>query len=554
MRVLVPPAFTMTGEQDLDSHVVREVTAKSLVDHIFFQADAQISHEQGQALARIAITSVIALVLLAYAAVDQGGSIAPFNLILAPGYALFSVAYYRWIAGHPLCCRWRRYLVILLDLGMTGYVSFLFDLAGLGFYAVFLWIIIGNGLRFGPHYLVVATGVGTASFLSATWLNGTLTAHPGIVVGLVLGLLMMPRFFLAMIHRLADANRLLARKKEEAEYQAGHDVLTGLPNRALLENILGHSLLQAEREGTRLAIVFIDLDSFKAINDNFGHAVGDELLQATARCLRARVRASDTVARLGGDEFIVLLEDCGEPSEVAAIVDQLFGCSGRYYRIGHHETYMTWSSGVAVFPNDGTDSGTLIKNADTAMYQAKENGRNRYCFYTSEMNSRAIDRLVLENKLRVALERDEFELWYQPQYDLRDGRITGVEALLRWRRPGVGLVSPQEFVPLLEETGLIVPVGTWVLHAASRQMMNWRRRGGAPLRLAVNLSTSQFMEPNLERVVAGALGASGLEPRYLELEITESSLMQNQEMAASTLERLNATGVGVVIDDFGTGY
>ena len=554
MRALVPPAFTMTGEQDLDSHVVREATAKSLVDHIFFQADAQISHEQGQALARIAITSVIAFVLLAFAAVEQDRSIAPFNLILAPGYALFSVAYYRWIAGHPLCCRWRRYLVILLDLGMTGYVSFLFDLAGLGFYAVFLWIIIGNGLRFGPHYLVVATAVGTASFLAATWLNGTLTAHPGIVVGLVLGLLMMPRFFLAMIHRLADANRLLARKKEEAEYQASHDVLTGLPNRALLENILAHSLSQAEREGTRLAIVFIDLDSFKAINDNFGHAMGDELLQATARCLRARVRASDTVARLGGDEFIVLLEDCGEPSDVAAIVDQLFGCSGRYYRIGHHETYMTWSSGVAVFPNDGTDSGTLIKNADTAMYQAKAAGINQFRLYDALMSAEVAEQLRLRDALRRAIDKGQFEVHYQPQVSFPEARVANVEALLRWRHPDRGMLLPAAFLAAAEQSGLIVPLGQWVIEQAIADASRWRGEKIGDLKVHVNVSPHQLAQPGFIDAVCGLCEQYRWSPADLGLEITEGTLIDDLDVVSKTLAQLRRRGFVISLDDFGTGF
>jgi diguanylate cyclase (GGDEF)-like protein len=544
----------MVREQDLDSHVVREADAKSLVDHIFFQADAQISHEQGQALARIAITTVIAVLLLAFATFDRDGSIAPFNLILAAGYALFSVVYYRWIAGRPLCCRWRRYLVILLDLGMTGYVSYLFDLAGLGFYAVFLWIMIGNGLRFGPHYLGVATLVGTASFSLATYFNGTLAAHPGVVVGLVLGLLMMPRFFLAMIHRLADANRLLAKKKEEAEYQASHDVLTGLPNRALLESILVHALSQAEREGSRLAIVFIDLDSFKAINDSFGHAVGDELLQSTARCLKRRVRASDTVARLGGDEFIVLLEDCGEPADVAAIVDQLFGCSGRYYRIGHHETYVTWSSGVAVFPNDGTDSSTLIKNADTAMYQAKAAGINQFRLYNAAMSSQVAAQLQLRDALRRAIDKEQFEVHYQPQVSFPEAHIANVEALLRWRHPDRGLMLPAEFLAAAEQSGLIVPIGRWVIERAIVDVCRWREEGLGHLKVHVNVSPHQLGQSGFIDEVCRLCELYHWPPADLGLEITEGTLIDDLDAVVKTLEQLRQRGFVISLDDFGTGF
>ncbi len=549
-----PVLRLMVGDRDLDSHLVRAVTTKSLIEHIFFQADAQVSHEQGQALARIVITSMIALVVLTFVVFDAARGIAPVNVGLALGYALFSVAYYRWIAGRPLCCRWRRYLVILLDLGMTGYLCYLFGIGGLGFYAVFLWIIIGNGLRFGPHYLAIATAVGTLSFLLATWLSGALDAQPGIVLGLVLGLLMMPRFFLAMIHRLADANRLLASKKAEAEYQASHDTLTGLPNRALLESMLAHSLSQARREDTRLAIVFVDLDNFKAINDNFGHAAGDELLQGIAHCLKGRLRASDTVARLGGDEFIVLLEDCGDPAGVAAIVDQLFGCSGRYYRIGHHETYVTWSSGVAVFPSDGTDGSTLIKNADTAMYQAKAAGINQFRLYDARMSAEVAEQLELRDALRRAIDQDQFEVRYQPQVSFPDARVTHVEALVRWRHPERGVLPPAAFIAVAEQSGLIVPIGRRVIERAIADVSAWRGRGVTGLKMHVNVSPHELAQPGFVDEIDQLCTRYHWSPADVGLEITEGTLIDDLDAVCETLTLLRSRGFVISLDDFGTGF
>ncbi len=544
----------MNRDEDLDSHLVREAGSRSLVDHIFFHADAEVSHEQGQALARIAVTSVITLIVTTFATLDTAANISSFHLLLAAGYTLFSVIYYRWITWQPRCCRWRRYLVIVLDLGLTGYTNYVFGLAGLGFYGVYVWIIIGNGLRFGPHYLMVATLVGSISLAGATWANGTLQAYPGIVVGLLLGLLLMPRFFLAMIHRLADANRLLARKKEEAEYQANHDVLTGLPNRASLEAILRHSLMQAERDETRLAVVFIDLDGFKSINDNFGHTAGDDLLRQVARCLHEHVRASDTVARLGGDEFIVLLENCGEPTDVAAIVGQLYACSGRYYRISHHETYVTASCGVAVFPNDGRDGSTLIKNADTAMYQAKAAGINQYRLYDPQMSAEVAEQLELRDALRRAIERYEFEVHYQPQISFPEGRISNVEALVRWRHPERGLLLPAAFIESAEQTGLIAAIGHQVLEQTLADASRWRTLGLGYITAHVNVSPHQLAQPGFVDEICGLCERFNWPPSNLGIEITEGTLIDDLEAVSIVLGQLRDKGFVISLDDFGTGF
>ena len=546
----------MVESDDLDGHLVREAAAKSLVDHIFFEADAQSSHERGQALARIAITATVALLLLLHTATTATplSGRSELNLLVGIGYAVFSVPYYRWIIRQPRCCRWRRYLVIALDLGVTAYFTFAFGLAGLGFYAGFLWVIIGNGLRYGPHYLAVAAALGTAFFLLATLGNGSLSSQPGIVMGLLLGLLLMPRFFLAMIHRLGDANRLLAKKKQEAEYQATHDALTGLPNRTLLEGILARELAAAKRDGLRLAVAFIDLDSFKSINDNFGHHAGDELLRQFAACLQGRVRGSDTVARLGGDEFIVLLHNCGDPGTVAAVVGQLFACSGRYYRIGHQETYVTWSCGVAVYPHDGNSGSALIKHADTAMYQAKSAGSGQFRLYDVAMSAEVAEQLELRESLRRGIEQRQFEVHYQPQVSLPGERIENVEALVRWRHPLRGLLYPGDFIDAAEQTGLIVDIGYLVLEQAVADARCWREQGLGEIRVHVNISPHQLTQPGFVDRVRRMCETHRCPPASLGLEITENTLISDLDATSDVLARLRGDGFIISMDDFGTGF
>jgi diguanylate cyclase (GGDEF)-like protein len=542
------------ADEDLDSHVVREASGKSLVDHVFFQADAQVSHEQGQALARIVIVTIVTLVLLGFYTADPGRPHLFFDLMLSATYALVSLAYHRWVSWKPHDYLWRRYIVIVTDLGLTGYINYRFGVAGLGFYPIYLWVVIGNGLRFGSHYLGVATAVGILSFSLANGLSGAASSHPGVFVGLLAGLLLMPRFFLVMIRRLADANRILARKKQEAEHQATHDLLTGLPNRSLLEDRVSQAVAQAKRTASHLALAFIDLDNFKSINDNFGHDAGDQLLSQVAECLTRSVRDTDTVARLGGDEFIVLLENCGDANSVAAIVDQLFGCSGRYYRIGHRETYVTWSCGVAIYPHDGATGGELIRNADTAMYKAKETGTNLFRLYDAEMSSSVAQQLVLRDALRRAIEDHQFEVHYQPQLLFPDGRVTNVEALVRWRHPDRGLLYPADFIAAAEKTGLVIQIGYQVLEQSLRDARRWRDDGVGEFRVHVNVSPHQLVQHDFPDVLKRLCEQYDWSPQNLGLEITEGVLIEDTGQSRAMLERLRGLGVVVSLDDFGTGF
>ena len=337
-------------------------------------------------------------------------------------------------------------------------------------------------------------------------------------------------------------------------YSAQHDFLTGLPNRMLLNDRVGQAIAFAPRHNRKVAVLFLDLDGFKHINDSLGHPIGDKLLQSVTKRLVDCVRASDTVSRQGGDEFVVLLSELEYPESAAVTARRMLQSVAEPHSIDQHELHITTSIGVSVYPDDGLDAETLIKNADTAMYQAKENGRQSYKFFKSAMNVRAVERQSIEESLRRALERQEFSLHYQPKINLRTGEISGAEALLRWTHPTRGPVSPAQFIPVAEDCGLILPIGKWVLREACAQARAWLDAGLPLGTIAVNISGMEFRDDNfLDRVFA-ILSETGLDPKSLELELTESVLMRRAESAASVLQSLRASGVQLAIDDFGTGY
>ncbi len=346
-------------------------------------------------------------------------------------------------------------------------------------------------------------------------------------------------------------------KQSEAklEHMAHYDPLTHLPNRLLIRSRLEHALERARRQGARVAVLCLDLDRFKNINDSLGHPVGDQLLVALARRLGARLRADTTLGRLGGDEFVILLEDLKHTEAAAIVAQDVLRTLEQPFPLGEHEeVFIAASVGISLFPEDASDATQLFRNADAALYQAKEHGRNTYRFYTEALTRAADQRLALESHLRRALERGEFLLHYQPQVAVADGRLIGVEALVRWQHPERGLVPPAQFIPLAEETGLIVPLGEWVLYTACAQMQTWRAQGLAPFTMAVNLSSRQFHQGDLTSLVQTVLATTGLPPSLLELEITESAIMQQGGQAIAILDALKALGVKLSIDDFGTGY
>lgn len=354
----------------------------------------------------------------------------------------------------------------------------------------------------------------------------------------------------------AAQQELAERKRVEdiLRYLAYHDTLTDLPNRTLFNDRLSVALNQAKRNNSNFAVMFLDLDYFKMVNDTLGHDVGDRLLKGIASKLSNLLRKGDTISRIGGDEFTILLHGINHAEDAAMVAQKIIDTLREPWVVGVHEFHITTSIGIALYPNDGEDQETLIKNADAAMYQAKQNGRNNFQFYTPAMNARAIYRLELENHLRKALERKEFVIHYQPQVEISTGLILGIEALIRWQHPEWGLISPAEFIPIAEDTGLILSIGEWVIRTACQQAKRWQDQGFPPLRVSVNLSARQFQQPNLVLKVADILSETGLDPRWLELEITESIAMKDVEFTGKMLFELRKMGITIAIDDFGTGY
>jgi len=354
----------------------------------------------------------------------------------------------------------------------------------------------------------------------------------------------------------AQLGSVIRQKRSEARlmYLAQHDLITDLPNRALFHDRLQQAMRDADRYERLVAVAFLDLDRFKTINDSLGHEIGDRLLQAVAERLSACVRAADTVARLSGDEFTIVLPDLGHVDDAARVAEKIVAHFRHPFQVNGMELFVSASIGITIYPFDDTDVKGLLRNADVAMYRAKAKGRNTYEFYAAEMTAQVQEQLSLEGALRRALERNEFVLEYQPVVDVHDGHIIGAEALLRWHHPERGVIAPGSFIPLAEETGLIVPIGAWVLATACAQGAAWRAAGFDRLRLSVNISARQFLQPGLIEAVTAALGDSGFDRRWLELEITESLLLQNVDTTLHSLAALHQMGVHLSIDDFGTGY
>jgi diguanylate cyclase (GGDEF)-like protein len=352
----------------------------------------------------------------------------------------------------------------------------------------------------------------------------------------------------------ADLEELVEQRTAELDHVSLHDAITGLPNRALFEDYLSKALASAQSGQQPLALIFFDLDRFKRINDTLGYRTGDRILRQVADRLRDCAGEGDVVARIGGDEFARFAPRMSSPEDAVGIAQRIHGALKTPFEIDDQELFITASIGISLYPGDGEDAQTLLKNATAALYRSQQQAGDNYQFYTADMNDKALRRLTLENRLRRAVEREELTVYYQPKIDIATKRIVGMEALLRWHAPELGMVSPAEFIPIAENSGLIIPIGEWILRAACAQNKLWQDGGLARLRVAVNLSARQFQQPNLTAVIARILDETKLDSRYLELELTESSIMQSADSAMRTLGELKEMGIEISIDDFGTGY
>lgn len=538
------------GQRSLPPARRRGTRGRTLLQSIFFRPEREITQEQGQALTRVILAAIGTVLFFAARAFDQGDD--PFLLALA--YMLASLLYLSFVSRHKQDYLWRRYVVIVLDLGVATYLAAHFSTSGIAFYPLFLWVMIGNGLRYGQRFMQVATLFGLLGFTGAMASSGFLWDNPGTYIGLMTGLVLMPKFFMVMIERLAEANVELTEQKEQAEFMATHDVLTGLPNRAYLQTRLEQAISRAQRRNSQVAVAFIDLDSFKSINDSFGHEYGDYLLSQVADAMRGVLRSSDTVARLGGDEFVVVIDDYNDPGRIGRVIERLFSCVGRYYTIGEYETFVTWSCGVVVYPSDGADIHSLLKHADTAMYAAKARGPNNYAFYDRVMSEQVSGQLALRDELRLALQKQQLELYYQPIIDAGSGRVTSAEALLRWHHPARGLLAPGSFIGVAEQSGLINPIGDWVLREALRFAEVWQARASGPITMHVNVSPHQLKQDGFVDKIRALLAEVRLPSCVLDLEMTESALLEDEHRAEALLESLKALGIKLALDDFGTGF
>jgi diguanylate cyclase len=418
-------------------------------------------------------------------------------------------------------------------------------------------VIMGFAIT-GMHY----TGMAAALFapdsvcrgganVDNSWMAGTIAGCTFMILCVTLALSLYDARVASGAARMAAS---LQEANEELQRMALQDGLTKLPNRILLEDRLGQSIVHAQRSRSVCAVLFVDLDRFKTVNDTLGHFIGDEVLKEVAARLLASVRAADTVSRIGGDEFVVLLGEISQADDAARTAGKIIAALARPFQILGHELVITPSIGISLFPFHGKDARALISNADAAMYGVKKSGRNNFQFFSEENTTFFPERLQMENELRQAVARRQFELHYQPRVTVADGEVIGMEALLRWRHPLKGMVMPDDFIPLAEETGLILPIGDWALQEACRQNRAWQDKGLPPVRVAVNISALQFHQKDLLDRIGQALKKSGLAPGYLELEITESVVMQKASEAIGTLQQLARMGVHISIDDFGTGY
>ena len=447
-------------------------------------------------------------------------------------------------------------------LQMTRYVLAGVVLAG----ATMLLLAEPLRARIAASVIAVAYAVAGTAFLAArtrrAGIGFTVAALAFFVYAVtsMLGLASVD-FLLQSIIGIGMIACLLEDEREAAElaaveiaHVAYHDALTGLPNRPLFMDRLIVALAQVRRTSQQLAVFFLDLDRFKDINDSLGHHAGDTLLKAAAERIRRSVREGDTVARFGGDEFTLLIPRIENIEDAAKIAQKIMDALKLPFLIGDQELFVTASVGIGIFPSDGVDPETLVRNADTAMYRAKEQGRDAYQLYAPAMNATAVERLALENQMRKALTQRELRLFYQPLVDLASKRIVGLEALIRWQHPELGLLQPAQFISTAEVSGLIIPIGKWVLQTACRQIQQWQKRVDPDFTVSVNLSARQFQQLDLVSSVAEALDETGIDPQTLELEITESNAMHNTAMTMQTLRELKNLGVRISMDDFGTGY
>jgi len=448
----------------------------------------------------------------------------------------------------------RKHLVLLSDVLILSSSISLFGVSGAPIYPVYIWLVIGSGLRFGLHFLHYTSAISIFGFSIAVCMSPSWMAQIELAIGLGIAMIIMPLFFLKLLKQNYKTMELLERKIKETEHMVIHDALTNLPNRLYLEQKLTLAMTSYKTNEHQLTLFFVDLNSFKFINDTFGHVTGDELIIKFSKRLESCLRTSDMLCRLSGDAFMILLDSQHSHEYSAQLATKLIEKTTGQYQIHGHDIFVNFSVGIAHYPLDGDDVESLIKNADTALHYAKKHTKSHYRFYDKQMSKEMSDELTVQTDLRKALEKNEFELYYQPQVNTKSGNVTGAEALLRWNHPIKGLINPESFIDAAERNAIMFDIGRWIVERACADRARWNTLGITEINLSINVSGRQFLEETFVEHLSQSLDRYNIAPHQIALEITERIFVHESATVQNTFEQLKNMHIKLYLDDFGTGY
>ncbi len=517
--------------------------------------DKDIAKEKRQVIVRTIIAAIFFFTLLFYHNIfEPENTHTKLVINISLYYLLISGAYAVWTITSRNKPVLRRYLILIIDTAFLSAITYIYGTNGFAIYPLMLWISISYGISYGFTFHFFSSIFTFAGFNAALMLSGAWFIHPQISFALMLGQLLLPSLFNLSIKSIQDLNKQYLNEIERNDHLLTHNPLTDLPNRKLIEPILCKEIAAASREGATISVAYLDVNDFNEINDTLGYEAGDQLIISIAENLKRHLRTTDHLAHLGSDEFLIILKNESTNSGDYYAIERLFNYIAGEYRIDDHELYINFSVGISRYPDDAVTPEALIINANTALSGSKKEGGSTICYYDAKMSTAISRNLSIQKELRSALQKQQFYVLYQPQLSMVTGKITGVEALIRWRHPEFGLIPPDHFIPIAERSGLIDEIGEWVLLEAIKQNKAWQNAGLQPITIAVNLSAHQLHSPLLVRTVTNALNKYNLDPGYLELEVTESMLLERTEQAINTLKTVRALGVNLAMDDFGTGY
>ena len=535
--------------------IKKSISKTSILDYLFIPSPSNRSPELGQSIARLTITlsALIILQIVGYfSSFEAEKQILAINIIFA--YFIFSLPYFYLVYRYPDSSPWRKYFIIFSDILTLSFVTSLFGVTGAAVYPIYIWIVIANGLRFGLHFLHYSSAIALSGFSIAVVMSSSWMAQVELAIGLGIAMMIMPLFFLTLLKHLNNTNLLLENKIKETEYMMTHDSLTDLPNRLYLEQTLQLAISNNKNNEQQLALFFIDVNSFKFINDTLGHLAGDQLIIHFSERLASCLRSSDILARLSGDKFMMLLDSNQTHSYASNVAERLMENANGHYEIYGHEIFISFSVGIAQYPWDGDTSEILIKHADTALYFAKKDSKSSYRFYDKQMSKEISDELRLQTELRKAFENHEFELFYQTQIDAITKNIVGAEALLRWNHPQKGLLTPDKFIDVAEKNSLIFDLGKWIIEQACADRARWNKLGLENISLTINVSGRQFMEENFVEHFTETLEKNEIRSHQIGLEITERVLVEEMNIVQDVFKQLKRMNIKLCLDDFGTGY